>query len=82
MIILWDWVFWWIAAGIVTSVVVAYMNDCFEKKQISINVALAMLGVIALGWIGLIVAITLGLLLGLWVLMEKYGEKPVVKWGK
>lgn len=80
--ILWQWVFWWIAAGMVTAVVIAYINGCFEKKEISLSVGLGMIGVTVMGWIGLMFAISIGLLFGLWLLMEKYGEKPVVKWGK
>lgn len=80
IIILWDWVFWWIASGIITAVVVAYANDCFKKKEISVNVALAMLSVIALGWIGLIVTFLLGIIAGIVVMIE-HGDKPLIRWG-
>lgn len=81
MIILWEWVFWWIASGLVTAVFIAYINGCFDKKEISFSVGLGMLGVTALGWIGLMSATSIGILFGLWALMEKYGKRPMIKWG-
>ena len=74
--------FLWILCGLLSAIILAWMNECHKTKTISSNQIIGFIVVFAMGCVGfLVIAVVLGVAyLSHWC-AEK-GSDPLIKWGK